>query len=1199
MKKIKYFPIVGIGGSAGGLEAFEELLKNISNKPGLALVFIMHLDPGHKSLLTELLARKTKMPVAEIKNGMVPEINHVYVKPPDADLGLKNGKFMLSPLAGGDVKRMPIDSFFHALASELGNRSIGVIMSGTATDGTLGAEAIKAEGGITFAQDAKSAKYGDMPQNAIAAGCVDFVLSPKKIAAELKRIAAHPLISSAAPAKIEEAVVTKDKGLETIFDILRRATGVDFTYYKAPTVSRRVSRRIVLTKQGNLKNYVKFLRENRNEAEGLYEDLLINVTGFFRDKKVFNVLERSVIPAILNSKKKGESTRVWVPGCSTGEEAYSIAMLFAEALGKKTGALTIQIFATDVSTSGIDKARRGVYGPVIKDDISPARLKRFFTKEGNNYRVSKTLRDMCVFSKQNVFSDPPFSNIDLISCRNLLIYVQPALQKRIFHNFHYSLRPGSFLVLGNSESAAGYSNLFKDLDRKNRIFIKKYVPIKFGPEFVQRRYPVNISASRERVAAKAGKQVDIASLADSILLNEYAPCGVLIDGNMEVVQFRGHTGRFLESATGKPSLNIFKLAREGLLMPLRAAIHKAKRSKRAVKREADSVMRNGRKVSVVITAVPVRDANLNEEFFLVLFEEIGRPLAPKGLAGRPGKISLKGRSAEKESYIKDLERELTETKEYLQTVIEEQENVNEEVKTANEEILSSNEELQSTNEELETAKEELQSSNEELTTTNEELQNRSAEISLLNNDLINLLSSINIPIVMMGQDLTIRRITPQADKVLNVTPSDVGRPISKIRLSIDIADLEKILYDVIESLNPKTFEIIDNKGKWFSAYIRPYRTMDNKIDGVVMVLIDINDRKKAEEALAVLEDNYRTIFESANDAIIIRDINSYKIIDANKKACEIFCYDKEEMQNLTIDSLSANSAQYPFEKLRSFYDKATGGEPQFFEWPAKDKFGREFWVEINVKRTLIGGQYRLLYIARDITERKQLLEQKEKFMNMIAHELRTPLTVIKESISLIHGGKVGAIDKKEKEILDVGKNSIDRLIRLINDVLYIEKIDSGMMEFTMVENDMNKVIEEVHGMLRHLAVKKGLSLILELDDKLPRIKFDKDKILQVLINLVSNAIKFADKGDITITTAQGNNFIRVSVKDTGSGIRTEDIPKLFQRFSQLKREPEGTGLGLAICKEIIDAHKGRLEVESEFGKGSTFRFILPIHERRV
>ncbi|MBU1147647.1 MAG: PAS domain-containing protein, partial [Candidatus Omnitrophica bacterium] len=489
---------------------------------------------------------------------------------------------------------------------------------------------------------------------------------------------------------------------------------------------------------------------------------------------------------------------------------------------------------------------------------------------------------MCVFSRQNVFSDPPFSNIDLVSCRNLLIYLQPALQKKVFHNFHYSLRPGGFLLLGSSESTAGYSNLFKDLDRKHKIFVKKYTLIRPGLKLAQKYYPTRISGIKKGIDVKAGKKTDITGIADRIVLNEYAPCGVLIDSSMEVVQFRGHTGRFLESATGKPSLDIFKLVREGLFLPLRSAIHKARKTKRTVKIEALDVLCNGRKVSVTITVVPVKSAALkHEEFFLVLFNEIGRGHGLKKLPGKISRISLKKKSVQKDRYIKDLEESFAETKEYLQTVIEEQENVNEEVKTANEEILSSNEELQSTNEELETAKEELQSSNEELTTTNEELQNRGAEISLLNNDLINLLGSINIPVIMLGTDLVIHRVTPQADKVLNVASSDVGRPISKVKLNVDIPDLEKTLSDVIRSLHPKMFEIKDKDGNWYSVYIRPYRTIDNRIDGVVAVFFDITESKKAQQLIETARAYAENVIDAMLEPLIVLS-DDLKVVSANK-----------------------------------------------------------------------------------------------------------------------------------------------------------------------------------------------------------------------------------------------------------------------------------------------------------------------------
>ncbi|MGA2071247.1 MAG: chemotaxis protein CheB [Sedimentisphaerales bacterium] len=968
------FPIVGIGASAGGLEAYQELLRNLSAKPGMAFVFIMHLAPGRKSLLAELLARLTKMPVREIKSGMPIEVNHVYIKPPDTNLSIASGKLILSKRNDINLKHMPIDYFFRSLADELGNRAIGVILSGTATDGTLGAEAIKAEGGITFAQDEKSAKYDGMPQSAIAAGCVDFVLSPKKIASELERIAKHPLISSAWSVKTDKSIITEDKGLESIFDILRSATGLDFTHYKTPTISRRIARRMVLLKLENLRGYIKFLRENKDEAGKLYEDLLINVTSFFRDPKVFDALKKQVLPAILKNRTKGQGVRIWVPGCSSGEEAYSIAICFLESLGNKASAVPVQIFSTDVREDSINEARRGIYGKNIKNSITPQQLKRFFTKTGDSYKVSKQLREMCIFSKQNVFSDPPFSNLDLISCRNLFIYLKPVLQKKLFHNFHYGLRPGGFLLLGNSETAGGYSNLFKTLDGKHRIFAKKYLSVEPELESGRKYYPSKKLEIKGKPAIEKGKET-IESIAERIVLDKYTPCGVLIDNSMKVVQFRGHTGRYLESASGKPSLDIFKLAREELLMPLRAAIYKARETKHTVKRETEDFQHNGHGMRVNITVVPVKYGPLKEEFFLVLFDEIAGAVGLKKLPKARGKISLKAKSAKSDEYIDNLQKELAETKEYLQTVIEEQDSANEEVKTANEEILSSNEELQSTNEELETAKEELQSSNEELVTTNEELQKRNTESYLLNNDLVNLLDSINMPVVMMGKDLVIRRVTPQAEKALNVISSDVGRPISKIKLNVDIPDFEKMLLDVIKSHHPTTFEIKDREENWYSAYIRPYRTLDNKIDGVVAIFVDITERKKVQQIIVEAREYAENIIETMQSPLIVLDTD-LKVISANHSFYQTFKVTHKDTEGRFIYDLG--NRQWDIPKLRQLLSEVT------LENKAIDNYEIEHNFETIGPKTMLFNVRRLaamqmiLITIGDITKRKMAEEELRK-----------------------------------------------------------------------------------------------------------------------------------------------------------------------------------------------------------------------------
>jgi two-component system CheB/CheR fusion protein len=1217
------FPIVGIGASAGGLEAYQELLKNLSAKPGMAFVFIMHLTPGHKSLLTELLARLTKMPVREIKNGMPIEVNHVYVKPPGTDLSIASGKLKLNNMKDAGLRRMPIDWFFRSLAEEHGNRAIGVILSGTATDGTLGAEAIKAEGGIVFAQDEESAKYDGMPQSAIAAGCVDFVLSPKKIARELQRIAKHPLISSAGPVKADESIITEDKGIEGIFDILRSTKGLDFTHYKTPTISRRVSRRMVLLKLENLKAYIKFLRENKDEVEELYEDLLLNVTSFFRDPKVFDALKKQVLPAILKSKKKNQDVRIWVPGCSSGEEAYSIAICLLEVLGNKTRAVSVQIFSTDVREDSINEARRGIYGKNIKNSITPERLKRFFTKTGNSYKVSKQLREMCIFSKQNVFSDPPFSNLDLVSCRNLIIYLQPVLQKKVFHNFHYGLRPGGFLLLGNSESIHGYSNLFKTLDGKQRISVKKYLSV--GPELELGRkyYPSKKLEIKGKTGIEKGKETDIESIIERIVLDEYAPCGVLIDGSMKVVQFRGHTGRFLESAAGKPSLDIFKLAREGLLMPLRAAIYKARETKHTVKREAEDFQYSGHRMRVNITVVPVKYGPLKEEFFLVLFDEITGAVGLKNLPKARGKISLKGKSVKSDEYIDNLQKELAEAKEYLQTVIEEQESANEEVKTANEEILSSNEELQSTNEELETAKEELQSSNEELITTNEELQNRNAEVSLLNNDLINLLSSINMPVVMMGTDLVIRRITPQCERVLNVISSDVGRPISRIKLNVDIPYFEKILLDVIESLHPKTFEIKDREGNWYSVYIRPYRTLDNKIDGVVAIFVDTTERKKAQQIIEEARIYAENIIETMREPLIVLDTD-LKVISANRSFYKTFKVNHKETQGRFIYDLG--NRQWDIPKLRQLLEEILPKNNTFDDYEIEHDFETVGPKTMLFNARRLATMQMILITIEDITERKRAEEelrrtyeelqaahrrleesqaqliQTEKMSALgtlvagTAHELNNPIMGILNFVA--HCVKHTSEDAPTYTVLQDIQHEAKRCAEIVRNLLTFSHVKRDDNE-AYQKGSLTEILGQVLRLLCYRIEKQGVSVTQHIADDTPEIWMNPNNVQRLILNLIANALDALEDSpirELNVEIRREGEFIQMTIADTGCGIAAEHLGSIFDPFFTTKPVGQGTGLGLSVCQGIVETHGGKITCESEPGVGAKFTILLPVEK---
>jgi two-component system CheB/CheR fusion protein len=824
------FPIVGIGASAGGLEAFSAVLKNLPAETGMAFVIVQHLDPHHETLLVELLSRSTTMGVEQVREGTRVAPNRVYVIPPNTDMVIANGVLNLLSRSTSRGQHMPIDTFLRSLAADQQDRAIGVILSGTNSDGALGIEAVKSEGGITFAQDEKSARFDGMPRAAVATRCVDFILPPELIAKELGRIAGHPYVRGPRTLRedTDENYGTSGTSLSRIFALLRAATGVDFTLYKHSTIQRRIARRMALHKIDNVDAYVQFLEQNPEEMDALYREILIKVTGFFRDPEMFQTLKAKVIPEIAARITVDSPIRVWIPGCATGEEAYSIAIVILEYLSEKNLNHSIQIFATDISDEAIEKARAGVYVENISLDVSPDRLRRFFVKHDGGYQVSKTVRDLCVFARQNVAKDPPFSKLDMVSCRNLLIYMEGALQKRIIPMYHYALKPQGFLLLGTSETIGSFSDMFELVDKRHKIYAKR--PLSNSQRF---DFAPGLSVGARGEPGRAMKQAeqqavpDLQKEADRVVLASYGPPGVIVNDDFEVVQFRGKTSPYIEPAPGKASLNLLKMAREGLLLDLRNAVQRAKRTGQPIKKKnIPTKFENGFR-GVDLDVIPL-SPGLHGRHFLVLFQESVSPGA-----FQKGKLSKAD-----ERQTDQLKQELAATRQYLQSIIEEQEATNEELQSANEEILSSNEELQSINEELETAKEELQSTNEELTTVNEELQNRNSDLSQINDDLNNLLFSVNIAIVMLGGDLRIRRFTPMAGRILNIIPTDIGRPITDLRPGIKMPDLEPMIAEVLDSVTVKEREIRDDLGRSFAMTIRPYRTSDNRIDGAVLVLVD-------------------------------------------------------------------------------------------------------------------------------------------------------------------------------------------------------------------------------------------------------------------------------------------------------------------------------------------------------------------------
>jgi two-component system CheB/CheR fusion protein len=800
----------------------------------MAFLVVVHLQPTFKSHMAEILGRVSHMPVIEANEGMAVEPNKVFLIPPNKSMTLMGGKLSLQARPSHGL-HMPIDHLFRSLARAQRNRAIGIILSGEGTDGTLGFQAMKAEGGVTFAQDEKSAKHDSMPRSAVHDGGVDYVLPPPEIARELMRLNSHPYAAIAVPTT---TTTGSGEAIQQLLALLRAQTEVDFTHYKRSTIHRRIQRRMALRGLERIEDYLKLVRDDKSELDNLYQDLLIRVTQFFRDAESYEVLKQKVFPELADKHKNGDSIRVWVAGCSTGEEVYSLAISLLEYLGPLPDAIPIKILATDLNENALERARAGLYIDNIVVDVSPERLRRYFNRVDSHYQISKSVRDLCVFSRHNLSVDPPFSRLDLVSCRNLLIYLDNALQRRVLPVLHYALKPDGFLFLGSSENVGPFNDMFTSVDPKHRIFRRAAVagqmPLEFGPFVSPQGRAHRIGHTDEGPLWSA---LDVQREADRIVLNRYAPVGVVIDEGMTVIQFRGRTVPYLEPAPGMANLDLLRMLREGLLADVRATIMQAKAENGAVAREGLAVSDNGKTRTVKLEVIPFKVPPAGSRFFLVLFQDQSTAAAPPATPAHAPPSAT-------EQMVVQLQQETTALREYLQSVIEDRESTNEELKSANEEILSANEELQSTNEELQTAKEEAQSANEELATVNEELRHRNVELARVNNDLVNLLSGVNIPIVMVSRDLRIRRFTPLAEKAFNLIATDMGRPISDLKPNLQGIDLASLISHVIDSLTPIDRQVQGGDGKWFSLRVRPYVTLENKIDGASVVLIDIDALKQ-------------------------------------------------------------------------------------------------------------------------------------------------------------------------------------------------------------------------------------------------------------------------------------------------------------------------------------------------------------------
>jgi two-component system CheB/CheR fusion protein len=1017
------FLVVAMGASAGGLEAFQKFFSAMPPDAGMAFVLAQHLDPHHATLMPELLGRTTAMPVEQVEDQTAVRPNHVYVIPPNAVLTIEAGVLRVRTPPAEKGVRMPIDALFHSLAEDQGRNAVCILFSGSGSDGTLGLRAVKEHGGMAMAQSPESARHDAILRSAINTGLVDHVLPPEDIPYKLVEYAAYLRSARTTEAGTDGEAAEQ---LGRICTIVRRRTGHDFSQYKVNTLIRRIQRRMQVLQVPSVAGYVSRLRNDPKESDQLFRDLLIGVTHFFRDPPAFAALAREVIPRVLEQAAPDGGIRVWTPGCATGEEAYSVAILLKEEMARRSSQRRVQVFAGDIDDEALDFARAGRYPEGVAEHVSPERLERFFVKNKHSYQVAKEIREMCLFSTHNLIKDPPFSRLDLIVCRNLLIYLEADIQKHVTTLFHYSLRPDGYLFLGPAEGVSGPPDLFAVIDKKHKIYRRNETvsrpPLLLTPS-EHRPLPGKQWTARVATATQGGM---VAGL-ERLLLDHYAPAWIIINANGEAIYFSPRTGRYLQPAVGMASMDVVDMARKGLRLDLRTAIHAAVRKGGEVVREGIDVATDGEVQRINLIVRPVTEAGSDPGLFQVVFQEAGPPRSLKDAAAAPPDG---GESA----IVQQLESELRMTKDHLQATVEELETSNEELKSSNEELLSANEELQSANEELQTSKEEMQSINEELETINAELTKKVEELDLANSDLKNLFQSTQIPTLFLDADLRIKRFTAAATDIFRLIETDVGRPISDIA-SRFVGDLMADLKEVFRTLVPRerTVKVQDGSGTYLLR-ILPYRRLDNVIDGLVVTYMDVTDLNKALESRARLAD----IVESSQDAIVGWRLDG-TIITWNPAATRMFGYAAEEAAGQHISLILSPDEQREMDEAAAQLRKGEAVAP--FESARRTKEGRALHVSVAISPVMgeAGRAVAASAVFRDIGDLERAREaaeeearQKDEFLAILGHQLRNPLAPLRNCLDLV---RADPDDERKRACLDTMDRQLGHLTSLVDRLL--------------------------------------------------------------------------------------------------------------------------------------------------------------------
>jgi two-component system, chemotaxis family, CheB/CheR fusion protein len=1188
--------VVGIGASAGGLQALETFFQYLAHDSGLGFVIVQHLDPDRPSIMPELVARFTPMVVRHVKDQAPIEPDHVYLIEPNTTLTLEGGTLRATtPI---EPRHTPIDTFFRSLASAQGERAIGIVLSGGGSDGTLGLQAIHEHGGVTMAQE--GAQHDSMPRSAIARGVVDYVLPVEQMPAALLERAGQLMHAGSAggqPGPLEGATDVEGH-LRRIAVVLQRRTGHDFSRYKQATVVRRVQRRMQVRQAGSIDAYLELL-EDPEEATLLFQSLLISVTQFFRDPEAFDFLAREIVPTLFARKGPDEDVRVWVPGCASGEEAYSIAILLREEAWKLKVVPAIKIFATDIDAAALATARLGRYPESIADQVTPTRLSRSFVKVADGYQIGKDVRDLCVFSSHNVIADPPFSRLDLLCCRNVLIYLEGELQKRLVPLFHYALRSRGVLFLGPSESLSGYAELFRTRDKKHRIYERADAPLA-PASMLPPAEPLRLLRSQSPALPQQPPTRDQAVLKsiERVLLDQYAPAAVVVSPRGEIIHVFGRTGKYLELSPGTTARpNVLDMAGPGLRPHLHAALRSAVETRELTVHADMSIEHHGQVQRLNLIVRPLTHLALDAELFLVIFQELGSLLsreqaAAEGVVPRPG-----------QPLADEVEIELRNIKENLRTTVEELKTSNEDLKSANEELLSMNEELQSSNEELQTSKEEMQSINEEMQTVNAELHRKVEDLDRAHGDLQNLFTSTQIATLFLDHDLCIKRFSPAAKSVFRIIESDAGRPITDLTAAFTDPELVADAREVLQTLEPRERQVHRADGDlWYIRRVRPYRSLENTIEGVVITLIDVTDLKLAQAQVVHLA----TIVKSSQEAILGLTLEG-TISSWNAGAERIYGYTAAETVGRPYAMLIPEDRTA---EMAHAYERLKRGELfAGFETTRVRKDGQPVSVHLTLSSVVdaSGALIGISAIAHDISGRvraeealKEADRHKNDFLAMLGHELRNPLAPIRTAAEILRDFERG--EPTVVKALNIVERQVQHMTRLIDDLLDLSRVSRGKILLRKEPSDLTAVTRTSVDDSRSLVEAGGLTLEVGLPDRPLHVLGDPARLAQIVDNLLGNAVKFTDAGGriaVHLDADGDGGAVILRIRDTGIGMEASTLSHVFEPFVQadrtLNRSRGGLGLGLALVKTLVELHDGTITAASDgLGRGAELTLRLPL-----